>query len=134
MSMAIVGHVDLRRQPSGVLKSPYNLFLKIGIISGHPKLGTYRVLHEEVGHPCIVGDSINIGVYSTGHSPLVTLFTESAMRRYTLRSAGAPEKDVNWLEEIETWSQRTKRRIEWDVVKRSDGEWAARMKSKCSES
>lgn len=51
-------------------------------------------------------------------------------RRYIIRSASAPESDINWLEEIETWSQRTKRRIEWDIVKRTDGEWTARMKSK----
>ncbi|QRW19684.1 hypothetical protein RhiXN_01090 [Rhizoctonia solani] len=42
------------------------------------------------------------------------------MRRYMLCPPGVPEETVNWLEQLETWSQRTHRKLEWDINKSGD--------------
>jgi hypothetical protein len=49
-------------------------------------------------------------------------------RRYMLCPSHSQEASLNWLEQMETWAQRAKRRIEWDIVKQSEG-CTARIKS-----
>ncbi|KAG8707622.1 hypothetical protein FRC08_000381, partial [Ceratobasidium sp. 394] len=47
-------------------------------------------------------------------------------RRYTLCPPGLSYQEVNWLEQFETWKQRTRRSVVWDI-QRTNGQYAARV-------
>ncbi|KAJ1310760.1 hypothetical protein OPQ81_009281 [Rhizoctonia solani] len=49
-------------------------------------------------------------------------------KRYTLLRPGASEDSIDWLEEIETWSQRTRHRLEWLIGRSEDGLYTAQIK------
>ncbi|CAE7210764.1 unnamed protein product [Rhizoctonia solani] len=45
-------------------------------------------------------------------------------RRYVLQKSA--DDSTDWLEEIELWSQRTKKRLDWDIMRNETG-YTARL-------
>ncbi|KAG8713115.1 hypothetical protein FRC09_019083 [Ceratobasidium sp. 395] len=51
-----------------------------------------------------------------------------AVRRYNLNPQGASDdRQANWLELFETWKQRARRAVAWDVRAGNDGRYTARI-------
>ncbi|KAF8603462.1 hypothetical protein BDV93DRAFT_556485 [Ceratobasidium sp. AG-I] len=46
---------------------------------------------------------------------------------YSLNPAGMPDDEVNWLQELETWRQRSQSRVEWETYKARD-QWQVRVR------
>lgn len=51
------------------------------------------------------------------------------MADYLLNPSGLPVEQVNWLEELETWSQRASVQVGWICV-HEGGQWTAKIKCK----
>jgi hypothetical protein len=78
-----------------------------------------------------------IGVYLAMKlqcSELIDRHTQSyhiMSRRYHLRRPGQSNDQVNWLQSLETWVQRTGNRVHWECAQPENRfEWVAFVKSK----
>lgn len=52
------------------------------------------------------------------------------MTHYSLNHTGRPDNEVNWVEELETWSQRSQVSIGWVPTQNGD-QWEVEVKCKC---
>ncbi|KAF8599670.1 hypothetical protein BDV93DRAFT_560143 [Ceratobasidium sp. AG-I] len=46
---------------------------------------------------------------------------------YRLNPSGQPESEVNWVEELQTWSQRSRVHLDW-VASQTGDQWVVEVK------